>query len=108
MSQPDGSYPRLNGALLATNKYNNLIASLVGQFGGSGGDQFVCCDGATIQLDSSAAEIDHIPHGTIVEIVGQVQGPTQVAVRCCVVLLVVAERVVSVAFLGGIIGRRLC
>jgi hypothetical protein len=41
----------------------------------------------TIQLDSSAAEIDHIPHGTIVEIVGQVQGPTQVAVRCCLSLL---------------------
>jgi len=80
MSQPDGSYPRLNGALLASGKYSGMIVSLVGKFGAAVPEQFVCCDNATIQLDMQQAEIAHIPQGTVVEIVGQVQSPNQVVV----------------------------
>jgi hypothetical protein len=32
IEQPDGSYPRINGELLRTGQYNDMIVSMVGQF----------------------------------------------------------------------------
>jgi len=81
MSAPiDGAYPRLNAAMVATGQYNGQLVSLVGKFLNAG-QQFECCDHGQVQLDAAHADVDQIPQGVAVEIMGQVQGPTQVAVR---------------------------
>ena len=81
MSAPqiDGAYPRLNAAMVATGQYNGQLVSLVGKFVSP--QQFECSDRGQVQLDAAHADVDQIPQGVAVEIMGQVQGPTQVAVR---------------------------
>ena len=78
MSQPDGSYPRLNGALLGSGNYEGHIVSLVGKFGGDPQHQFVGCDNVTVPIDTQQAEGMHLLPGTIAEIVGQVAAPNMV------------------------------
>ena len=78
MSQPDGSYPRLNGALLGSGNYEGQIVSLVGKFGGDPQHQFVGCDNVTVPIDTQQAEGMHLLPGTIAEIVGQVAAPNMV------------------------------
>lgn len=80
MAQPDGSYPRLNGALLCSGHFEGQIVSLVGQFGGDPQHQFVCCDNVTVPIDTQQAEGMHMPSGTIAEIVGQAASPNSVVV----------------------------
>ena len=83
MSQPDGSYPRLNAALLRSGKYSEMIVSLVGRVKGSNGTQvsFECADGEIVQVSTEHGEIPPgLPADAVVEIVGQVLSPNDVAV----------------------------
>ena len=90
MSQPDGSYPRLNGAMLGSGKYNGKIVSLVGKFDASQ-KHFECCDKMTVELDTAQADGIQIIPGTIAEIVGLVQSPSNLMVsdeEVCDIVLV--------------------
>ncbi|KAL7557379.1 hypothetical protein ACA910_019266 [Epithemia clementina (nom. ined.)] len=57
--QEDGGYPRLNGSMICSGQYNNMIVSLVGQFASAvptgNTVEFVCCDQgrATVILDQA-------------------------------------------------------
>ena len=94
MSQPDGSYPRLNGAMLGSGKYNGKIVSLVGKFDASQ-KHFECCDKMTVELDTAQADGMQIIPGTIAEIVGLVQSPSNLMVSdeevCDIVLVCLHE-----------------
>ena len=88
--QPDGSYPRLNCAMVKSGNYREMIVSLVGKFKGaidanSGLVAFECADGGTINLSLNSGEPPSAeltaPDGPAVEIVGQVMSTEEVLVR---------------------------
>ena len=82
MSQPDGSYPRLNGAMLATGQYHDMIVSVVGKIQGNDGQNvnLACADGPTIQVSLEHADAE-LPSDAVVEMIGQAISPNQIAVR---------------------------
>ena len=85
MSQVDGAYPRLNAAMVSSGQYANQLVSLVGKFPNANWNEFQCSDGGRLQLDTThAAAVEELPppqRDMVVEIMGQVQGPSMVAVR---------------------------
>jgi hypothetical protein len=84
MAQPDGSYPRLNGALLQSGQHQDKIASLIGSLESSG-SAIRLCDGARMNLDLSqwADEQEELTSlfDTKVEVIGLVSSPQQFVVR---------------------------
>jgi hypothetical protein len=77
MSQPDGSYPRLNGAQLQNGQHQDKIASLIGALESSG-SVLRLCDGAQVKLDLSqwtAEEPITALFDTKVEAIGLVSSP---------------------------------
>ena len=99
-AQPEGSYPRVNSSMLETNKYDQMIVSLVGIFQKSSGANmdFLCSDNKVVQLNCEQMEI---PPGvteeltmmvdqnnaTKYEVIGLVNGPNSVTVRIDCLLL---------------------
>lgn len=84
MSQPIGSYPRLNAAMLQSGKYENMIVSLVGKVVSPDdgmGMKFQCADGGVVQLLTEHAQIPTLAGDAIVEIVGQAMSSSDVMVR---------------------------
>jgi hypothetical protein len=99
MEQPDGSYPRLNGQLLQSGGYNEMIVSLVGTFDTTHVNptlvssieklpytKFSCCDGCVIELNTEHAtplspEVMAVANGMVFELIGQVQGSSTLTVR---------------------------
>ena len=83
--QPDGSYPRLNSAMLRSGKFNNMIVSFVGHFANSnapdGSVSFQTSDGGSITFATEQAEVPQIgPDQPPYEAIGQVQDPGLITV----------------------------
>lgn len=84
---PDGYYPRLNAAMLAT--HVDMIVSLVGKLTSSSvaGVQMQCADGGMIRLSTEQGELPQLASpDTVVEIIGLVISPHEVSVRICKLL----------------------
>jgi len=79
MSQPEGSYPRLNASSLNTDNYNGMIVNLVGKFQVQ--NQFICSDGGVVNVATEhASPPEGLPANAVVEIVGQCMGRGHIAV----------------------------
>lgn len=82
MAQEDGSYPRLNAAMLHSRQFVGKIISLVGcveSFDGTN-IQLKCADNATISVLYSEDSGFNLPPGTFVELVGFVNEDNTVTV----------------------------
>lgn len=78
--QEDGCYPRINGAMLQTGKYNGMIVSAVGKVVGS--NTLLAADGTSITMDTEqAAEPIMVNPDMCVEIIGSVEDQTTITVR---------------------------
>jgi hypothetical protein len=86
MEQPDGSYPRINGELLGTGAYDDMIVSMVGRFDTTRTNvtapliytHFICCDNQGIELVTEYAaalppEVSVVAKDMVFELIGQVQ-----------------------------------
>ena len=49
-NQPDGSYPRLNGEMIHSGIYNDMIVSVIGHFIDTNLCKFQCCDEQIIDV----------------------------------------------------------
>lgn len=87
MAQPDGSYPRLNAALLQSGQFEGMIVSMVGKLVDRDAPNnlvvFQCCDGGQIKVDEESAPMTDVAPDEIVEIVGSAQAPNRVMVSFC-------------------------
>jgi hypothetical protein len=83
MAQPEGYYPRLNAQMVLSGNFNQMIVSLVGKVQGNQGThvKFQCADGGLIRLSTEHGDIPALSPDAVVEIVGQVMGQDDVAVR---------------------------
>jgi hypothetical protein len=87
MAQPQGSYPRLNAAMVTSGQFSGSIVSLVGKFvsnaAADGTVDFQCADGASVKLSVEHAELPpmDVTDAPVVEVVGQVMENNLVAVR---------------------------
>ena len=84
MAQPDGYYPRVNSAMLG--QHVDMIVSLVGKIASPGGSvvQMQCADGGMIHLSTEHGELPiDLSSEMVVEVIGQVNSPQEVAVRLC-------------------------
>jgi hypothetical protein len=79
-AQPEGCYPRLNGAMIQSQQYNGMIASVVGKLINS--TTLQAADGTNLTLGT-----DYLQDGLVnnpdmcVEIIGQVVDATSMTVR---------------------------
>jgi hypothetical protein len=103
--QADGSYPRLNGDLLATGRYTNMIVSMVGRFvshfnHATMSAMFECCDQKRITMTFEGNEAPDVSfmNGPPVEVVGMVQTEDKVTVcmQQCPVYNALISRLVAV------------
>jgi hypothetical protein len=95
MEQPDGSYPRINGELMGTGAYEDMIVSMIGKFDTTHPDvtaafiynNFICCDNKVIELVTEHAaalppEVMSVANEMVFELIGQVQSQsTKLVVR---------------------------
>ena len=95
MEQADGSYPRINGELLGTGAYDDMIVSMVGRFDTTTRlnvaspityTHFICCDNQEIELVTEYAtalppEVVTVAKEMVFELIGQVQA-NKLTVRC--------------------------
>lgn len=82
MAQPDGYYPRVNSAMLG--QHVDMIVSLVGKIASPVGSivQMQCADGGMIHLSTEHGELPiDLSSEMVVEVIGQVNSPQEVAVR---------------------------
>ena len=78
--QEDGSYPRINGAMLQSQQYNGLIVSAVGKVVGP--NTLLAADGTNITLDTDNVTEALVVHpDRCVEIIGNAQDATTIMVR---------------------------
>lgn len=78
--QEDGAYPRINGAMLQSQRYNGMLVSVVGNV--TGHNTLQAADGVIIALDTdSIAEALVINPAMVVEIIGIAQDATTIQVR---------------------------
>ena len=101
-AQPDGVYPRVNGASLGA--HVDRLVSLVGRFpdgryqglrDGNTSVPFLCSDQLKIELTGELEEEalpSHMPPDMVVEIIGLVQGPGRLMVRSVIRSLSLLER----------------
>lgn len=96
MEQPDGAYPRINGELMGTGAYEDMIVSMVGRFDTTRTNitaafiytYFICCDNTVIELVTENAsalpsEVMTLANEMVFELIGQVQSQsTKLVVRC--------------------------
>ena len=117
MSQPVGSYPRLNAAMLQSGKYEQMIVSLIGKIivnshndddGVVTSMKFQCADGGVIQLATEHAEIPTLAGDAIVEIVGQAMSLNEVMVRVTVGIVVVVVAAAAAAAADSSMDRWCC
>ena len=86
MEQPDGSYPRINGELMSTGAYDDMIVSMIGKFDTTRTNvtaafiytNFICCDNKIIELVTEHAaplppEVMTVANEMVFELIGQVQ-----------------------------------
>jgi uncharacterized pyridoxal phosphate-containing UPF0001 family protein len=87
MEQPDGSYPRINGELMSSGAYDDMIVSMIGKFDTSRTNvsigaftytHFICCDNQVIELVTEHAaalppEVMTVANEMVFELIGQVQ-----------------------------------
>ncbi|KAL3922221.1 MAG: hypothetical protein SGILL_002319 [Bacillariaceae sp.] len=81
MAQPEGCYPRLNGGMMQSGKYQHKIISLVGKMAST--TKITASDGTLVELDIS--QLVEMPEkhkfamqnpNMAIEIVGMVLSPT--------------------------------
>jgi hypothetical protein len=90
MAQEAGCYPRVNGKMIQTGKYNGMIVSLVGRYESLNMNgsllPFKAADDCVVHLSVKEVEPEMLPIATgptspVVEIVGAVESNNQVLVR---------------------------
>jgi hypothetical protein len=84
MAQPDGVYPRLNGGMMQTGNYQNLIVSLVGRV--TGVNTLTAADGTEVKVDVDQLADNRlmmINPEQVIEIIGCVQNPTTIMAFVC-------------------------
>ena len=96
MEQPEGSYPRINGELMGTGVYDDMIVSMIGRFDTTRTNvaaefiytNFICCDHKVIELVTEHAaalppEVMTVAKEMVFELIGQVQAQSnKLVVRC--------------------------
>lgn len=83
MAQPDGSYPRVNAAMLQTGQYNGMIVSLVGKVRGNDGThiKFESADGGLVQVSLEQADFPAgLAGDAVLELVGLAGSPQELTV----------------------------
>lgn len=76
----DGAYPRINGAMLQSQRFTGMLVSTVGKVTSS--NSLLAADGAHVTLDTdSIAEALIVNPDTVVEIIGIAQDATTIQVR---------------------------
>ena len=78
-----GVYPRLNGGMMQTGQYQNLIVSLVGKV--TAVDTLTAADGSTVNVITESLGDTRLMmvSDTVIEIIGMVQDPTTVMAFVC-------------------------
>ncbi|KAL3918685.1 MAG: hypothetical protein SGILL_004120 [Bacillariaceae sp.] len=84
MAQPNGVYPRLNGGMMQTGQYQNLIVSLVGKV--TAVNTLTAADGSTVTVDVDQlgdTRLMMVNEDRVIEIIGMVANPTTLTAFVC-------------------------
>ena len=110
-AQIDGAFARVNGGMLQSGRFTNHIVSLVGQV--TAHDTIRSADGSNVHVITEHLAGDDEEGGaggglivdpnTVVEIMGQASGPTEITVRCLFVLFVFVYGIAALRRVSGLL-----